>query len=405
MTTRPTKVPGIPKPPASLPPEVKQYLETLAEAVEIRLGRRGDARDRAVTLRELIDSGLAKDLRGTPFDPNRVNAGNIGFTSPVVGVSLAKPPAVIGFRAEAAYSQINIFWDYAVYNNHSHTEVWSHSSDVLGDATLAGINAGRGFTDPIGGGATQYYWARHVSVAGIYGDFSSSTGAAATTATDPAHILAELANSISVSQLTTSLANQIDGSASTVNGLTARLDSAGGAGVTVEQAYSAAASSINGLEAQYSVKIDNNGHVSGFGLNSVAVDGVPESAFVIRADKFAIVDPASTANDLTNTPSADAVPFGVTNGVVYIKSAAIEDASITAAKIGSVNANSITTGILNVSTLIEANAIQASQLNLVGTGTLIDLKSSASGARMEIKADSIKVFDSSGQVRVKLGAL
>ena len=165
------------------------------------------------------------------------------------------------------------------------------------------------------------------------------------------------------------------------------------------------ADSVEGLEAQYSVKIDNNGHVSGFGLNSVEVDGVPESAFVIRADKFAIVDPNSTANNLTNTPSATSIPFGVTNGVVYIKSAAIEDASITAAKIGSVNANSITTGTLNVTNLIEANAIQASQLNLVGTGTLINLKSAAAGARMEILSEQIKVYDSTGQLRVMLGNL
>ena len=64
--SKPTKVPGISKPPASLAPDVKRYLETLAEAVEIRLGRRGDKRDRAITLRELIDSGLAVDLKSTP---------------------------------------------------------------------------------------------------------------------------------------------------------------------------------------------------------------------------------------------------------------------------------------------------------------------------------------------------
>ncbi len=154
------------------------------------------------------------------------------------------------------------------------------------------------------------------------------------------------------------------------------------------------ASSINGLQAQYSVKIDNNGHVSGFGLSSVAVDGTPASAFVVRADKFAIVDPASTANNLTNTPSAASIPFLVTGGAVYIKSAAIEDASITAAKIGSVNADTITAG-----------TIDAANVNISGVTSGIDLKSSASGARMEIKSDSIKVFDSSGQVRIKLGNL
>jgi hypothetical protein len=184
-----------------------------------------------------------------------------------------------------------------------------------------------------------------------------------------------------------------------VNGEAAAADQ-----ITVEEAFTAQASTNTGLEAQYSVKIDNNGHVAGFGLNSVEVDGTPESAFVIRADKFAIVDPASTDNDLTNTPSADAVPFGVSNGVVYIKSAAIEDASITAAKIGSVNADTITAGAISADR-ISGGTIDASQINIEGVTSGIDLKSSASGARMEIKADSIKVFDSSGQVRIKLGNL
>ena len=68
-TTKPTTIGSIPKPPSRLDTETKRYLETLAEAIEVRLGRRGDTRDRAVTLRELIDSGLAKELLDSPFDP------------------------------------------------------------------------------------------------------------------------------------------------------------------------------------------------------------------------------------------------------------------------------------------------------------------------------------------------
>jgi hypothetical protein len=92
-------------------------------------------------------------------------------------------------------------------------------------------------------------------------------------------------------------------------------------------------STTNGLSAQYTVKIDNNGHVSGFGLASSVVGGTPSSAFIIRADKFAVVDPASTSDNLTNTPAATAVPFAVSGGSVYLKTAYIQDATITSAKI------------------------------------------------------------------------
>lgn len=762
MKITPTHVPAIPKPPATLSPELRRYLESITEALEIRLGRRGDPVDRAITLRELISSGLASELAATPFNPNLINSGNIGLGPGYVNLDV--PPAVIGFDAAGAYSQVNIFWTYPYYANHNQTEIWSHTTDSLGDATLAAVSTGRSVVDPIGGGETRYYWARHVSNSGVKGPFNSSSGTLAVTATNPQAILAELEGAISVSQLSAFLAAQIDGAASavdldtleaftgylgseydvatagslltrvgdveasaaglvttygstaasassaadanvaaaaalaaqvisvaakvaaiaaqtgaesaednaetaktsaetskaaaetaqtaasssatsaagsastagtsatnaatsennagssataaatsattaathatdagtassvantaklaaetarsgaetaetnaaasetnasgsssaaaasattaatsannagdsasaaassattatsqataasqsattaqtakvaaetarsgaetaetnaaasetnasgsaaaagtsatnaatsknnagdsataasasasaaltqanaagtsavaaessknaavtsaanaltyqnnaaqsatnadgsasaaasTVNGLTARLNNAGGTGVTVEQAYSASASSVAGLQAQYSVKIDNNGHVSGFGLNSVAVNGVPESAFVIRADKFAIVDPASTANNSTNTPSADVIPFGVTNGVVYIKSAAIEDGTITNAKIGAIDADKITTGFIRADR-IEAGSIDASKITLVGVGTLIDLKSSATGGRMEILGNSIVVYDSTGALRVKLGAL
>ena len=75
MTVRPTKVPGIGKLPASLDPQTRQIIESIIEAVEIRLGRKGDPIDRAITLRELIDSGLATQLKATPFDPNNGAGG------------------------------------------------------------------------------------------------------------------------------------------------------------------------------------------------------------------------------------------------------------------------------------------------------------------------------------------
>ena len=57
-----TKVPAIKNIPAQIDTETKLALESMKEALEVRLGRRGDPKDRAVTLRELIDSGLATDL-------------------------------------------------------------------------------------------------------------------------------------------------------------------------------------------------------------------------------------------------------------------------------------------------------------------------------------------------------
>ena len=72
-------------------------------------------------------------------------------------------------------------------------------------------------------------------------------------------------------------------------------------------------SSIDGIEGNYSVKIDNNGHVSGFGLLSTLVDDAPFADFTIIADRFAIVSPGST-------PDAPIVPFVMTAGELSISS-------------------------------------------------------------------------------------
>ncbi len=76
----------------------------------------------------------------------------------------------------------------------------------------------------------------------------------------------------------TSLANSITSVSSTVNGHTTTI--------------AAQATSINGLNAQYTVKIDSNGYITGFGLASTTTTAGPTSSFLVRADSFAIASPA-----------------------------------------------------------------------------------------------------------------
>lgn len=454
--TKPTKVPGIPKPPASADPQTRHYLENLAEAVEIRLGRRGDPKDRAVTLRELIDSGLAEDLKATSFDPNNINPTNLGIAPPVVTDS-SVPPSPTSFNVAAAYSQVILTWDYPNYGNHSFTEIYGHSSDAIGDAQLIGVSTGRVYIDPIGSGASRYYWIRHVSTSSVLGPWNSGTGTLGQTSTDVAYQLNVLAGAITSSELATSLATPIGNLPTDTNASISSLQSqinnlstvaawASGTSYSVNdlvtfsgnlyeavQAHTASSSNqpsgsssnnsywtyvgaytslaaavagntsditdinyinassgsaaavainslnstvgghstsistqqstINGLSGQYTVKIDNNDHVSGFGLSSTAVDGTPTSAFIVRADKFAVIDPADTSTGLTNSPPADTVPFFIDSGNTYIKTAMIEDASITSAKIGSVNAGTINVGTLSANR-IGANSLEASKLKI-----------------------------------------
>jgi len=60
-------------------------------------------------------------------------------------------------------------------------------------------------------------------------------------------------------------------------------------------------SSIDGLEAQYTVKIDNNGHVAGFGLASELVDGEFVSDFMVAADRFSVIDSSAPGGAITGS--------------------------------------------------------------------------------------------------------
>lgn len=82
---------------------------------------------------------------------------------------------------------------------------------------------------------------------------------------------------------------------------------------------------VGDLRAQYTLKVQAGGALAGFGIAAEEVDGKTSSAFIIMADKFAIVNPETYNGGLTNTPDTSHIPFGVdTNGIymntnVYVR--------------------------------------------------------------------------------------
>ena len=94
------------------------------------------------------------------------------------------------------------------------------------------------------------------------------------------------------------------------------------------------AQSINGLYGQYTLKVDVNGRISGFGLASTNT----ASAFAINADRFYIASPDDpNYTDLgfvyQSGNTVDAETGQVTPKGLYLKAAFIKEASITTARI------------------------------------------------------------------------
>jgi hypothetical protein len=113
------------------------------------------------------------------------------------------------------------------------------------------------------------------------------------------------------------------------------------ASVTTEATARAQADGV--LQAKYGVKLNSNGYITGFSQNNDGTTG----SFKIIADEFKIIDPAASAG------TAGVEVFGVAGGYATIK----------------------------------------------------NIRSAASGARLQIDSDVMSVFDASNVLRVKLGNL
>ena len=188
-----TKVPALKNIPSTVDRELRDTLVSMKEAQEIRLGRLGDPLDRAVTLRELVDSGMAKQLTERPFNPD----GLIDFIPNDETIQdLSIPPAPTGLEASGAFTEIIVDWNPAQYSNHAYTEVWRSRDDEVGTATLITTTSSFIITDPVGYDQTYFYWVRFVSTSDVRGPFNRTNGTKATTVENIAEVMGQLSETL-----------------------------------------------------------------------------------------------------------------------------------------------------------------------------------------------------------------
>ncbi|MBC3964255.1 phage tail protein [Pseudomonas simiae] len=153
---------------------------------------------------------------------------------------------------------------------------------------------------------------------------------------------------------------------------------------TVSQAQ---ASTDGKLSTMWSVKmqLNQNGQyvAAGIGLGIENVDGQLQSQFLVSADRFAVV------NNINGILSS---PFAVVNGQVFMRSAFIQDGSITMLKIGeALQSDDYVAGV------------QGWRLDKAGN---LEFNGPApGGGRLTMTNRAIKVYDENGVKRVQLGDL
>jgi predicted phage tail protein len=192
-------------------------------------------------------------------------------------------------------------------------------------------------------------------------------------------------NTANLTELEQTVATNEEATATKITQLTATV----GENTSAIQETSEAFADLDGnLKTMWSVKmsVTANGQyvAAGIGLGIENVDGVFQSQFLVAADRFAIVN--------TIAGGAISVPFAVQGGQVFMRSAFLQDGSITNAKIGNyISSNNYIAGqqgwILNKDGTLEINGIVPGQ------------------GRLVINSLNVSVYDANNVLRVRLGYL
>ena len=245
---------------------------------------------------------------------NSLDIGSVFATSmeTVLAGKTTPPPVVSFLTAESIVFGIKLKWgipqDLSTADL-QRTEIWYSQTNVIGTATKFGDYANPQTDLTIMGlaaGVRFFFWARLVDRIGNEGAFYGPVNGQSSADAGP--ILDYLNDQITETQLSQHLLEKID--------------SGGGAQIEIDALKTE-------LAAMYSIKtqltVDGKPYLAGIGVGVENNEGIITSQVLIAASRFAIIDPNTT--DVF-------YPFVVQNNAAYIKTAFIQDGSITNAKIG-----------------------------------------------------------------------
>ena len=310
-------------------PKLRPLLEALKEITETGDGVRGDPMDRKLTIRDLVDAGLARLKPGsmTEFGP----ADDEAIDNDPPGSTLI-PPRPTGFNAIGSFGYIVLSWDIPgdQYLNHAFTNIYRSETDNLANAEMIGRDTGMMYTDHIREveeeGVGFYYWITFTSTEDMEGPANSTSGTYAEVIPDIGFLLDKLSGQVNEEVLTPAFKNRLDGFQET----------------------------ISDLGDRYTLSVTNNGYVSGFTIFNTG----QQSDFAVLADRFTIA----------NQFGDERHPFFVTGGKTYIDTAFIRNASIQEGQLGPISFGKITDSrgnpVTTVAGKLKGELIEADNLSV-----------------------------------------
>jgi len=345
---------------SALPNDLKNWINRVRELFE--------SSDGVVTKTDLVNTGIFSNTGG---ELKYLDVGSVS--------SCTTPPAAINLTVTGSMTSIILEWNGASYNScYAYTEIWRADTDDLGLAVLIGTSTAGLFADAVGSDATHYYWVRMVSVEDQFGPYNATNGVLGETAPDLAYVFSQLTSAYGATSDAPFF--QLD-TATTINGVSIP------AGTYIKSA-----------------KI-YDGEITNAKIGSAAVDTakIADAAIVNAKIADATIETAKIKDAaITNAKIGNAA---ITTAKIYdaaITTAKITDGAITNAKIDNViESSSYSAGTAGWK-IDKSGEMEMNNATFRGT---IDIQSSGSGQRVEMTNSKIRVFDSSGTERVRIGDL
>lgn len=329
------------------------FLERAAEALRRWAGEGRDPEDAVVTRRDFrkltgrVTSNV--DLGSRLREAIKENSSG-GGSSDEPFANAEKPKEPTGVKGNVGVSSATLTWDNPSYAGHASTEVWRHTEDEVGNASLIAMTTTPAYSDATAeAGVTYYYWLRHRNVNGRTGPFHATSGV-------------ELMPGVSQEKLLDALTNEI-------------------------------------VDTEFFEELS-----AGAGVFESTEDG--KTYYGIAADRFVVMQPDASFGD-----ASDLFPFLIDeDGKVWIDEVGIREAAIDSTQIKEVNADKVNVDKLSAISAdlgeIEGGSLDIGdgkfQVNSDGDTTI---RSSSTGERLEIYNNVIKVYDTDNNLRVQIGDL
>lgn len=185
--------PSIPSVPASVPAEMRQFLNALRTSVQTLQGD-GNTNanlDRAVTLRELQMNEVSINPKSVLSSLSNIGKGGGSTVSgdvDIFGITVQQPTKPTGARVDIALTTAIVSWDPPRYPGHSYTEIFRQKTNLnsngepvdppqFNEATMIhGTSSSSVFVETIEPEAGYYYWIRHVNTKDVKSPLNATEG-------------------------------------------------------------------------------------------------------------------------------------------------------------------------------------------------------------------------------------